>query len=70
MLILSNIARLYDGTAGTRAAVHLGVDLFIDGSRIRDRKPHDSNLRVGDEHTVVDLTGMTVMPGLVDATGT
>ncbi len=69
MLILSNIARLYDGTSGTPAAVHRGVDLFIEGARIRDRKPHDSNLQIGDGHTVVDLTGMTVVPGLVDAHG-
>ncbi|MFV1958530.1 MAG: hypothetical protein ACC662_03850, partial [Planctomycetota bacterium] len=69
MLILSNIARLYDGTSATRAALHEGVDLFLEDGRVHDRKPHDSGLVAGGAHTLVDCTGLTVVPGMVDAHG-
>ncbi len=69
MLILSNVAKLYDGTSAAKGAVHEGVDLFLEDGRIRDRKPHDSPLAAGDQHQVVDCTGQTVVPGIVDAHG-
>jgi len=69
MLILSNIARLFDGTSATKAALHEGVDLFLEDGRVYDRKPHDSGLVDGGSHTLVDCTGLTVVPGIVDAHG-
>ena len=51
MLILSNIAKLYDGSSAELSAVHAGVDLHIDGGRIHELRPHDPALTVGDGHT-------------------
>ena len=69
MLILSNIKTLYDGTSGDAASLHRGVDLFIDGAVIAERKPHDPALSVGDAHTRVDCSEFTVTPGLIDCHG-
>ena len=69
MLILSNIAKLYDGTSAEASAVHTGVDLHIDGGRIADLRPHQPELAVGSGHTRVDCSGKTVVPGLVDCHG-
>jgi imidazolonepropionase-like amidohydrolase len=69
MIILSNIARLYDGTSATDGAVHKGVDLHVDGSTIHDLRPHDPGLAVGDGHLLVDCSAYTVTPGLIDCHG-
>jgi imidazolonepropionase-like amidohydrolase len=69
MLILSNVARLYDGTSGETSALHEGVDVHIDGERIAEVRPHQPDLAVGSGHTSVDCSGLTVTPGLVDCHG-
>lgn len=69
MLILSNAARLYDGSSATESALHRGTDVHIDGGRIREVRPHDPGLTVGEAHTLVDCSGLTVTPGLIDCHG-
>lgn len=68
-MILSNVARLYDGTSAEPAAVHRDVDVFVDQGRIHEVKPHDPGLSVGDSHTVVDGRNHTVTPGIIDCHG-
>ena len=50
MLILSNVKQLYDGTQPNRTAVHAGTDVHIDTAtgRIKQVRPHDAALRVGE----------------------
>lgn len=69
MLILSNVAKLYDGTSAEAGAVHTGVDLHIDGGRIAELRPHDPRLAVGDAHTLIDASAWTVTPGMIDCHG-
>jgi imidazolonepropionase-like amidohydrolase len=69
MLILSNIAKLYDGTSASDDALHGGVDLWVDDGKIHDLRPHDPDLRVGNEHRLVDCSDYTITPGLVDCHG-
>jgi imidazolonepropionase-like amidohydrolase len=69
MLILSNIATLYDGTCAGDEALHAGVDLHVDGGRIHALRPHQPDLAVGDAHVRVDCSGLTVTPGLIDCHG-
>jgi len=69
MIILSNIARLYDGTSASDGAVHTGVDLHVDGDTIHELRPHDPALKVGDGHQLVDCSPYTVTPGLIDCHG-
>jgi len=70
VIILSNIAKLYDGSSAGPSAVHAGVDLHLDGGRVHALRPHDPALAsVGDGHVLVDCHGLTVTPGLVDAHG-
>lgn len=69
MLILSNVERLYDGTSAEPASVHRNVDLFVDGARVHDLRPHDPALEVGEAHARVDASGWTVTPGLFDCHG-
>jgi imidazolonepropionase-like amidohydrolase len=69
MLILSNVARLYDGTGADDSCLHTGVDLHIDGDRIHQLCPHDPNLVVGDGHTLIDASSWTVTPGIIDCHG-
>ena len=35
MLVLADIARLYDGSGSGPDALHTGVDLLLDGGRVR-----------------------------------
>jgi imidazolonepropionase-like amidohydrolase len=49
--------------------VHAGVDLHVDGGRIAQLRPHDAALAVGDGHALVDCTGLTVTPGMIDCHG-
>ncbi len=73
MLVLSNVKKLYDGTSPRRSAVHAGVDLAIEGGRIHALRPHDPELarraRESGAHGVVDCSGLTVTPGLIDCHG-
>lgn len=69
MLVLSHVDRLYDGTSDQPAALHRGVDVFIDGPRILEVKPHDPQLVLGEAHTKVDARGYTVTPGMIDCHG-
>ena len=69
MLILSNIEKLYDGTSETSSSIHQGVDLHLEDGVIRELKPHDPSLTVGPSHTLVDCSGYTITPGLIDCHG-
>jgi Tol biopolymer transport system component/imidazolonepropionase-like amidohydrolase len=52
--------RLWDGTSG---ALRENVDIVVEGNRIRSVEPHRAALHTG---TVVDASGETVIPGLID----
>jgi len=52
--------RLFDGVSET---VRSGVDIVVDGGRIREVRPHDDRLHAG---TVVDASDETVMPGIIE----
>lgn len=69
MLILRDVHTLYDGSSAESSAVHHHVDLFVDGERIHDLRPHDPGLAIGDDHTAVDASGLTVTPGIIDCHG-
>ena len=69
MLILSNVSNLYDGTGSGADSLLHGVDLHIEGERIAEVRPHDPALTVGSGHTLVDASGLTVTPGLIDCHG-
>jgi imidazolonepropionase-like amidohydrolase len=56
-------ARLIDGTG---AAARPGMDVVVDGERIVAVAP-DSGFTVPAGATVIDLSGQTIMPGLIDS---
>ena len=56
-------SRLIDGKQPSPRA---DVDIVIDGHRIRAIEPHSADLHTG---TVVDATGLSVMPGLIEGHG-
>ncbi len=66
MIVLSNIRKLYDGTSNTPAAVHEGVDVWIDGAAIAAVKPHEARPAHGPEVRRVDCSSFIVTPGLID----
>lgn len=66
MIVLSNISRLYDGSSADPSAVHQSVDLHVDDGRILALQPHDPELRDADALTLIDASGWTVTPGLID----
>ena len=66
MIVLSNVARLYDGSSAEETAVQSGVDLFLEGSRIHELRPHDPSLCAGDQLVHIDASAWTVTPGLID----
>ncbi len=69
MIILSNIAHLYDGTSATPQAHHERMDVWIDGERLHAVSPHRPRHPSGPDVTVVDCAGLTVTPGLIDCHG-
>lgn len=69
MIVLRNIAQLYDGTSEGSGAVHRDVDLWIEGGRVHALRPRGTGESVGPDHTQVDCSGTTVTPGLVDCHG-
>lgn len=52
---------------GTGAAPRPDTDVLVDGDRIRAVGPAAADLARSGPHTLVDATGLTVMPGLIDA---
>ncbi len=69
MLVLSNVRKLYDGTASAPEAVHEGVDLLVDSARIHSLEPHRPDREHAAEDTVIDASELTVTPGLIDCHG-
>jgi imidazolonepropionase-like amidohydrolase len=69
MLVLSHLDSLYDGTSDGKRAVKSGVDVHIDGGRVRAVRPHDARLKTKEGLTVVDCAGLVATPGLVDCHG-
>ena len=69
MIVLSNVKKLYDGTAGTAAAVHEGVDVWVDGGTIEAVKPHEAHPSHGRDVCRVDCSSLTMTPGLIDCHG-
>src|SRR4029079_4831706 len=53
--------QLVDGKSATARA---NVDIVIEGNRIKSVSPHSAALHTGGR--VVDATGLTVMPGLIE----
>ncbi len=73
-IILSNIARLYDGTSPDAKALRAKTDLFMENGRIRELRPHDPELpakaQAGELRAeLVDCSEFTVTPGLIDCHG-
>ena len=54
---------LIDGRSRT---ARTDVDVVVEGHRIREVQPHRADLHTG---TVVDATGLSVMPGLIEGHG-
>lgn len=67
MLILENVARLYDGTSAESSALLQHCDLGIDDGKIAFVRPHQPNADPGAPR--VDASAWTVTPGLVDCHG-
>ncbi len=61
--LVVHASRLIDGTQPVARA---DVDIVIEGNRIRAIEPHRADRHTG---TVVDGTGLSVMPGLIEAHG-
>ncbi len=62
--IVVHAGRLVDGTQPT---ARTDVDIVIQGHRITAIEPHRADLHA--QGTVVDATGRSVMPGLIEAHG-
>ena len=69
MLILQNVAKLYDGSAPDATAVHTNVDLHVAGGRIAKLRPHDPSARASADVALVDASRWTIAPGLIDCHG-
>ena len=69
MLTLSNVHKLYDGTADDDTALHAGVDLVLDGPRVAALEPHRPDRPAAEGDVVVDASDWTVTPGLIDCHG-
>jgi Tol biopolymer transport system component len=61
--LVVHAGRLVDGV---QTSARTDVDIIIEGHRIRSVEPHAAALHTG---TVVDATGLSVMPGLIEAHG-
>ena len=66
MIVFSNIRKLYDGTSRTAAAIHEGVDLWIEGDVIKAVKPHEARPAHGPDVRRIDCSPFIVTPGLID----
>ncbi|MBX9722836.1 MAG: amidohydrolase family protein, partial [Candidatus Obscuribacterales bacterium] len=69
MLVLSNIASLYDGSSAAKSSLHQNVDLWIDKGKIEKITAHKADLSLGDGHELVDCSNFTVTPGIIDCHG-
>ena len=69
MIILSNIQKLYDGTSSTPEAIHERVDLWIEDGKVESLRPHARNRPKGSAVQIIDCSGLTVTPGLIDCHG-
>ena len=69
MLVLSNLDSLYDGTSDGKRALKKGVDVHVDGGRVRGVRTHDGKLKSKEGLSVVDCSGLVATPGLVDCHG-
>lgn len=69
MLVLSNIAKLYDGSSENNSSLHQNVDVWIDDGKISKVQAHQANLESSDSLTVVDCAEYTVTPGIIDCHG-
>lgn len=69
MLVLSNIASLYDGSSDNASSMHKNVDLWIENGKIHKVVPHQKDSPGGSELTVVDCSNYTVTPGIIDCHG-
>ena len=65
MIVLSNIKKLYDGGSAGPESLHAGVDLALEGGRIRSLHPHGVE-DYGESVTRIDCSAYTVTPGLID----
>jgi imidazolonepropionase-like amidohydrolase len=61
--VLVRADRLLDGGNGSALEQHA---ILIEGGRITDVLPHESESEPPAVDTVIDLSGMTVMPGMID----
>ncbi len=68
-IILSNVRKLYDGSARDASAVHEGCDVHLRDGKIRQTRPHDAAARTTDDVTVIDASAWYVTPGLIDCHG-
>ncbi len=69
MIILSNIDKLYDGTSATNDAIHERMDIWLEDGRIKEVHPHKPTLPKSSEVQIIDCSGHTVTPGLIDCHG-
>ncbi|MFN7972789.1 MAG: amidohydrolase family protein [Acidobacteriota bacterium] len=68
MIIFANVSKLYDGKSAARTSIHERVDLLIENGRIDAMRPHDPQRALAPA-TVVDGSGLTIAPGLIDCHG-
>lgn len=66
MIILSHVAKLYDGRGSDSSNVREKVDVALERGRIEWIRPHNPR---AEAPTVVDCQGLTLTPGLVDCHG-
>jgi len=69
MIIFSNIRKLYNGTSASSAAIHQGVDLWVEGGMIQKVVPHNPKPLKGSDIRHIDCSTYTVTPGLIDCHG-
>ena len=69
MLILSNVRKLYDGASADARSIHESVDVLIDNDRIRSVEAHRPEREHASDDSLVDCSGYTVTPGLIDCHG-
>lgn len=68
-VILSNIRKLYDGSAKDESAVHTGCDLHLADGKIKELRPHDPEARTTEDVDVISAANWYVTPGLIDCHG-
>jgi len=69
MIVLSNAKKLYDGTSRDPSSISTGVDVLLRGERIHAVEPHRPDRPTAPEDVLVDCSGLTITPGLIDCHG-